>query len=91
MIAIKPKLRDAVAFAVSLPTDQAHLCGYSSRVVGHRDRLAIHQPEAPESYLLLEGTNAGSTRSGNDRKLTVDEEKATRKRSSAILYRKARS
>jgi pimeloyl-ACP methyl ester carboxylesterase len=29
MIDIKPKLRDAVAFAVSLPTDQAHLCGYS--------------------------------------------------------------
>src|SRR5260370_11514089 len=26
MIDIKPNLRDAVAFAFSLPTDQAHLC-----------------------------------------------------------------
>src|SRR5258708_29665744 len=26
MIDIKPNLRDAVAFASSLPTDQAHLC-----------------------------------------------------------------
>ena len=53
MIDIKPNLRDAVAFAFSLPTDQAHLCAIHP---------AGNRPVVGRSFPKTEGGQAAALR-----------------------------